>query len=247
MTHTHSKTPPTTINIILRSALFNIYFFIVSAFCAIFGSFLLFGSRNTAFIASKIWERMVHWGTKYIIGLDYRVEGYENLPEGACILASKHQSAWETCSFCGIFPKVIFVSKKELSYIPFIGFHFMKQKVILVDRKLGTQAKANMILQAKERVKDNDRIIIFPEGKRTPVGSHAKLKSGIFYMQQELGVPVVPVALNSGVYWPRRRFLKYPGVITVRILPALPLGLDRESFMQQLESAIHTNSKALLD
>lgn len=237
--------PRSKISLIIRSTLFNIYFFVASALCAIGGCIWLLGSRKSSFKAAILWEQVVHWGTKYIVGLDYRIEGYENLPRGACILASKHQSAWETCSFCGIFPTVVFIAKKELSYIPFIGFHFMKQKVILVNRRLGAKAKSDMIRQAKERVQEQDRIIIFPEGSRTAVGSSPKLKTGIFYMQQELGIPVVPVALNSGVYWPRRQFLKYPGVITVRILPPLPQGLSRETFMQQLEEAIHQTSKDL--
>jgi len=229
-----------------RSLLFNIYFFSVSACVAIFGCFLLFGSRKTAFIVSHVWEKLVRWGSKYIIGLDYQVEGLENLPaKGPYIIASKHQSAWETCSFCGIFPGTIFISKITLSYIPFMGFHFAKQKVILVDRRLGHKARENMLQQAKERAAQGDRIVIFPEGERTFIDQPSKYKSGVYYMHEELQVPVVPVALNSGVFWPRNSFIKRPGIITVSILPPIQPGLQRDVFMDQLQEVIEKRSKEL--
>lgn len=230
----------------IRSAIYNVYSFIATMFCAIFGMVFLFGSRQSSFRVSRLWEKSLSFGARWILNLDYQVEGRENLPkEGGYIIASKHQSAWETFSYCGIFSGAIFVAKKELSYVPFVGLHFRKQKLIFVNRRLGSHAKADMVRQAKQRIAEGDRIIIFPEGTRTAVGSKAKYKNGIFAMYEVLNVPIIPVALNSGVYWPRRSFCKKPGTITVSILPAIQPGLSKDEFMNQLEKSIETRSAQL--
>lgn len=229
-----------------RSAIYNVYFFLATTFCAIFGIVFLFGSRATSFKTSRLWEKMLSAGARWILNLDYKVEGRENLPtKGGYVIASKHQSAWETFSYCGIFSGAIFVAKKELSYIPVVGSHFRKQKLIFVNRGLGSLAKADMVKQAKERIAEGDSIIIYPEGTRTAVGAKAKYKSGIYALYEVLNVPIVPVALNSGVYWPRRSFCKKPGTITVSILPPIQPGLSREEFMHQLENAIENRSREL--
>lgn len=231
----------------IRSFLFNIYFFTMSTLCAVFGLVFLLGDRKTAFIVPQIWEKLLSFGAKHLLGLTYRVEGLENLPEGPCILASKHQSAWETFSFCGIFPGAVFIAKKELKYLPLMNFHFTKQKTIFVNRRLGAAAREDMIRQAQERVAEGDRIVIYPEGTRTSPGTHPKYKHGIAGMYKTLNVPVVPIALNSGVFWPKHAFLKKPGTITVSILPPIEPGLPIPDFIERLEKDIETRSKDLLN
>lgn len=230
----------------IKSFIFNIYFFLISFGCALFGLLFLLGSRRTAFLVPKVWERLLSFGARWLLDLNYRVEGLENLPQGPCILASKHQSAWETFTFCGIFPGAVFIAKQELRYLPLMNFHFDKQKTIFVKRKLGALAREDMIRQAKERIADGDRIVIYPEGTRHAPGSKTKYKQGIAGLYKELNVPVIPIALNSGVYWPRRGFLKKQGTITVSVLPPIHPGLDAETFMETLQSAIETKSKELI-
>lgn len=230
---------------LIRSFLFNIYFILMSFICATIGIIFLFGKRETAFLAPQIWEKLLSLGAKYILGLTYQVEGVENLPSGPYIIASKHQSAWETYSFCGIFKGSIFVAKKELSHLPLMNFHFKKQKTIFVNRKLGAAAREDMIKQAKERISDGDRIIIYPEGRRKSPFEKPKYKNGIAGLYQELNVPVVPVALNSGLFWPRRSFIKNPGTITVSILPPILPGLSSDEFMKTLETSIETKCHEL--
>lgn len=230
----------------LRSLIFNIYFVVVSLSTAFFGLPFLLGSRKLAFKPSQAWGALSTLGAKYIIDLDYKVDGIENLPkEGPYIIASKHQSAWETYSFCNIFPESVFIAKRELLYVPFYNFHFMKTKTILLNRKLGSRAKSDMVRQAKERIADGDRIIIYPEGTRKGFGDAPKYKQGIGALYTELNVPVVPVALNSGAFWPRRGFEKKPGIITVSILPAIEPGLSHSEFMKALESSIEGKMASL--
>jgi 1-acyl-sn-glycerol-3-phosphate acyltransferase len=230
----------------LRSFLFNIYFVIVSTLSALLGLPFLLGSRKLAFVVPQAWARLTTLGTKYILGLDYKVEGRENLPAGACVIASKHQSAWETVIFCEIFRGSIFVAKRELLYLPLFNFHFLKQKTIMLNRKLGGQAKADLVRQAAERVAEGDRIIIYPEGTRRPIGSEPKYKQGIGAMYMQLNVPIVPVALNSGAFWPRRGFEKKAGTITVSILPPIYPGLTQSEFMQKLEESIESKMVHLI-
>lgn len=229
----------------IRSFVFNIYFVIVSFSCALFGLPFLLGTRKFSFVVPQFWAKATDWGARHILGLSYQVEGAENLPEGACIIASKHQSAWETVVFCRIFPESIFVAKRELLRLPLFNFHFLKQKTIMLNRKLGGKAKADLVRQAKERVADGDRIIIYPEGTRRPMGAIPKYKQGIGAMYIDLNVPVVPVALNSGKFWSRRSFEKKPGTIIVSILPAIQPGLTQSEFMQKLEESIESKMPEL--
>ncbi|WP_051908516.1 lysophospholipid acyltransferase family protein [Candidatus Odyssella acanthamoebae] len=230
----------------LRSFLFNIYFVIVSTLSALLGLPFLLGSRKLSFVVPQAWARLTALGTKYILGLDYKVEGRENLPTGPCVIASKHQSAWETVIFCEIFRGSVFVAKRELLYLPLFNFHFLKQKTIMLNRKLGGQAKADLIRQAAERVADGDRIIIYPEGTRRPIGAEPKYKQGIGAIYMQLNVPIVPVALNSGAFWPRRGFQKKAGTITVSILPPITPGLTQSEFMQTLEERIESKMVDLI-
>ena len=229
----------------LRSFLFDIYFYSMSLLVSVLGIPFLCGPRSWAYLPSRIWGKLCLVGARWILGLSYKVEGIENLPNPPYIIASKHQSAWETVAMCYLFPPSSYVLKKELKYIPLINLHFIRQKVIAIDRKLGKLAIVPMIETAKIHREEKRCIIIYPEGTRSEAGKKGRYRTGVFSLQEGLGMPVVPVALNSGVFWPRRSWLKKKGCITVSILPAIPPGLNKEDFMEALETSIEGRSQQI--
>ncbi len=186
------------------------------------------------------WAKGTMFLARYILGITVRVEGAEHLPTGACVLASKHQSAWETIAFAELFWPVQFVLKKELTYIPIFGWALIATGQIIVDRRAGTAAMRHLIREGKRAATDGTRIPIFPEGTRTRVGTQPPLLPGVVALARHLNLPVVPVALNSGKHWPRSIFGKRPGLITVRIMPPLPASLGKEDMLKALHVQINT-------
>ncbi len=190
------------------------------------------------------WSHSVMLLLKVIVGIDYKIEGLDNLPkEGGFVIASKHQSAWETIIAFTMFPKVVFVYKKELGYIPIYGWYNRAYRNIKVDRGAGGRALKNVVRRAKNRVGKGHQVIIFPQGSRTNFGVERKYKSAIYVMYQE-GLPVYPAALNSGDHWPKHGVRK-PGTIVWKFLPAIEPGLSRDEFMAGLEAAIEVESNAI--
>ena len=230
--------------ITFRSLLFNVVAWTVSIFLTLsmLPSVLL---PKTIVFTPGLWGRMISFFLKIIVNIDYRVEGRENLPKGSVIIASKHQSAWETAAFNHIFPKTSFVLKKELMYFFPLNFYMHHTQMIPLDRRGGNQALKDMIAQAKAVMSMGRTLVIFPEGTRTIVGEKVPYKRGVYILYKHLDKPVVPVALNSGLHWKRRGFRKYPGTIVVKILPAIEPGLPEEVFMSRLETSIETASVAL--
>jgi 1-acyl-sn-glycerol-3-phosphate acyltransferase len=137
------------------------------------------------------------------------------------------------------------VLKRELLHIPMFGWYMRKVGMIAVDRSRGASALKQMVREAQATFAAGRSIAIFPEGTRTAPGEHKPYQPGVAALYTQLGVPVVPIALNSGLFWGRKAFLKKPGTITLQILPAIPPGLDRKTFMKRLESSIEDASKAL--
>ena len=169
-----------------------------------------------------------------IVGTKIEVRGRENIPQGPCLVASKHQSAWETFALIPIFRDPALLMKRELFFIPFHGWFSRKFEMIPVDRDKGPSALRRMLREAKKRIDDGREIIIFPEGTRRPPGAPPDYKTGIMLLYDALGVPCLPVALNSGLFWPRRSVIRRPGTIVVEILPPIPPGLPREEFLRRL-------------
>ena len=158
---------------------------------------------------------------RWCVGLDHEVRGRENLPDGPVIIAMKHQSAWDTLAAPVIFARPAIVIKRELGFVPFYGWYALKAGMIPIDRGAGATALRRMIAAA-ERAKAAGRpIFIFPEGTRTAVGERRPYQPGVAALYRQLGMPLVPVAVNSGLFWGRRRFLKRPGRIVVEILPPM--------------------------
>lgn len=229
----------------LRSIIFNVVFFITFPIWLIINIPTLFGKQASYFF-SKYSGVYTLWLVKVICGLDCRVVGMENVPTGPCVLASKHQSAWDTFVFLVFFPSAAYVSKKELERIPLYGSYIRKHKNISIDRKRGRKSLTDLREQAQALVQDGRKIVLFPEGSRTVPGTREPYQKGILALYKDLDCPIIPVALNSGVFWGRRSWIKWPGVITLEFLPAMPKGLESADFMEQLADRIDTASEKLV-
>ena len=183
------------------------------------------------------WPQFACWLSRHLLGIDYEVRGREHIPAAPCVVLSKHQSAWETIVLQMIFPWTLFVWKKELKMLPFFGWALAATPMISVDRAGGKESLRQLVEQGRLRLGQGYWVIIFPEGTRTPVGTHRRYKIGGAHLAVETGAPVVPVALNSGEFWSRQAFIKYPGTVTVSIGPEIdPAGLTAEDVNNRAEA-----------
>jgi len=230
-----------------RSLLFNLLFYVTTTLFVVLGSPLLFAPRCWAMAALAVHSRFELWLLKVIVGTKLEVRGQEKLPKGACLVASKHQSAWETFALIPLFRDPALLMKRELFWIPFHGWFSRKFEMIPVDRDKGPAALRRMLREARKRVADRREIIIFPEGTRRPPGAPPDYRTGVILLYEALGIPCVPVALNSGVFWPRRSLERRPGTIVVEFLDPIPPGLPKAEFLKRLTEAIETASTRLLD
>jgi 1-acyl-sn-glycerol-3-phosphate acyltransferase len=237
----------TTPNLWLRSLLFNVGWYAGTAVIAIVGAPILLLPRRAVVAWSRVWIHFVLAWLRLTVGLTHRVTGLEHLPKGPAIVASKHQSSWETMAYTVLFDDAAIVLKRELLLIPVVGWAMARAGNIAVERGDGARALRGLIRQAKARIEASRSILIFPEGTRVAVGAEQPYQVGVAALYRQLGVPVVPVALNSGVFWGRRRFVKRPGMITVEILPAILPGLDRETFMATLRERTETATARLVE
>ncbi len=229
-----------------RSLLFNVLFYVTTTLFVVIGSPLLFAPRSWAMAALKVHSNFELWLLRAIVGTKLEVRGRENIPQGPCLVASKHQSAWETFALIPLFRDPALLMKRELFFIPFHGWFSRKFQMIPVDRDKGPSALRRMLREAKKRIDDGREIIIFPEGTRRPPGAPADYRTGIVLLYDALGVPCLPVALNSGLVWPRRSASRRPGTIVVEILKPIPPGRPRDEFLRRLETAIEGASSRLL-
>jgi 1-acyl-sn-glycerol-3-phosphate acyltransferase len=203
--------------------------------------------RRQIVTAVHIWLGTVAWVEKHLGGISYQVIGAENIPAGACIIASKHQSEWETFKLHLLLGDPAIVLKRELLNIPVIGWYMSRSGSIPIDRGSGTKAIAAMTKAAKGAAAEGRKIVIFPEGTRAAPGEQRPYKSGVAALYQALNVPVVPMALNSGLLWPKNTFFKKRGVITVEFLPPIPAGLPREDMMTRLRDELEPAALRLLE
>ena len=240
-----SESAPRSPAIVLRSILFNLLYGIWTAGMHILCLPLLFAPRRVVQAAGGIWIDGTLWLLKHVVGIDHRIVGAGNLPTTPAVYAAKHQSAWETLFLSRYLDFPAFVLKKELLSIPLFGWFLRKAGMIAVDRKAGASALRGMARQATEVLESGRSILIFPEGTRVAPGQTKPYQPGVAALYTQQKVPVVPVALNSGLFWGRRAFIKKPGTIVVEILPPIPPGLDRKALMKELESRIEPASAAL--
>jgi 1-acyl-sn-glycerol-3-phosphate acyltransferase len=229
-----------------RSLLFNMLFYVTTALFVVLGSPLLFAPRRWAMAALALHGRFELWLLKTIVGTKLEVRGREKLPAGACLVAAKHQSAWETFALIPLFRDPAFLMKRELFWIPFHGWFSHKFEMIPVDRDRGPSALRRMLREAKKRAAQGREIIIFPEGTRRAVGAPPDYKTGVILLYEALGIPCVPLALNSGAFWPRRSLARRPGTIVVEFLDPIPPGLPKTEFLERLIGAIEPASARLL-
>jgi len=231
---------------VLRSLLFNLAFYAWTAFLGIAALPMLLAPRAVVMRFGRWWSRTVLDLARAIAGIDYELRGAEHLPREPAIIAMKHQSAWDTLGVPALFGDVAIVLKRELLWIPFYGWYARKAGMIPIDRGAGATALKSMLRRAREVVAERRPIVIFPEGTRTAVGAKRAYHPGVAALYSQLGLPVVPVAVNSGLFWPRRSFLKRPGRIVVEALPPLPPGLERKAFLAELQSRIETATERLV-
>ena len=230
----------------IRAIVYTVTFYIVSALFLVLGSWLLLGPRSWAMMGLKLHGVSCVWLLQKIVGTRLEVRGHENLPRGAVLVASKHQSAWDTFALVPLLRDPAIIMKRELMWIPFYGWFSAKFGMIFVRREAGPSALRRMARDAAERAGADREILIFPEGTRREPGAEPAYKPGALYLYERLGLPCCPVALNSGLYWPRRSLARHPGKIIVEFLKPIPPGLPRKQFAKRLERAIETASGALI-
>lgn len=231
----------------IRSALFNAAFYLTTAAYLIVCSPLLFGPRKLAMAALMSHAKVCCRLLQVIAGTRLEVRGRERLPAGAVLVAAKHQSAWDTFGLLPLFHDPAMVLKAELGSIPLYGWFCRKFGMIFVAREKRAAALRSLLADAKDRANQGRHILIFPEGTRSAPGSAPDYKPGVAALYEGLGLPCVPIALNSGLFWPRRSFLRRPGTIVVEILPPIPAGIPRKTFMTQLQTQIETATEALVN
>jgi 1-acyl-sn-glycerol-3-phosphate acyltransferase len=232
---------------LLRSLAFNIVLYAVTVVIIVAClPILVAGSREANLAAAKAWTRTILFLLRTIAGTSVEMRGLENVPKGGLILASKHQSMFETVALFPFVEDLTVVMKRELMLIPIFGWYTARAGMIPVDRSRGSSALRSLVERVRAALGEERRVLIFPEGTRRPPGAEPAYHSGIAHLYRALDAVVVPVALNSGLYWPRRKLLRHPGTIIVEFLPPIRPGLPARSFLETLEGAIETASDRLL-
>jgi 1-acyl-sn-glycerol-3-phosphate acyltransferase len=230
----------------LRSAFFNVVFYLNLLFFLVVFFWLLFCPRSWAMWGLRTWAATSVWFLRAMCGTRLDVRGRHNIPPGAVLVAAKHQSLFETFAIIPLLDDPAMVLKRELMLIPLFGWFARKFRMIPVDRGAGTTALKRLIGRAKEAVRQGRQVVIFPEGTRRTPGAPPDYKPGAVALYLNLGVPCVPLALNSGVFWPRRKFMRYPGTIIMEFLPVIPPGEPRAVFSQLLQAALEGKTAELL-
>lgn len=231
----------------LRSILFAVVFYLTTALMLLLCSPLLFGPRSWAMAALKLHARICLWWLRVIVGTRMEVRGAERLPPPPFLIAAKHQSAWDTFALIPLFRDPALVMKAELMLIPFYGWFSRKFGMIPVRREAGASALREMLREARARAAAGREILVFPEGTRRPPGAPPDYKPGLTLLYDGLAIPCVPLALNSGLFWPRRRIERYPGTIVVEILEPIQPGLNRSEFRKLVVERIEAACARLLE
>src|SRR5215472_13234458 len=233
---------------LIRALAFNFVFFVGTIVFGIAGLPFLLTPRRTAMRFGRFWAQAVLFALKHLVGLDGEIRGRENIPPGGCLIAMKHQSMFDTLMLPPLLGDPAVVVKRELQFVPFYGWYATRAGSIFIDRKGGAGALRRMIAAAKRAIAAERPVVIFPQGTRTAPGRSveaAPYQPGIAALYRELGVPLVPAAVNSGLYWGRRAFIKRPGRIIVEFLPPIPPGLPRREVMATLESRVEAATTEL--
>lgn len=232
--------------ILVRSIVFNVLFYANTIFWLIVALPTFFMPYWAIVEIAKAWGRVNLVLLRWVAGIDIDVRGVEKIPKGGLLVAAKHQSAWETFVLVTLFDQPLYIVKRELMWIPIFGWLMAKGRMVPVDRSAGSQALVEMAERARIEIGRGRQLIIFPEGTRRPAGAEPRYKHGVAHLYVAEGVPCVPIALNSGLFWPRRSILRYPGTVLVEVLDPIPPGLDKEVFFKRLQDDIETATARLI-
>jgi 1-acyl-sn-glycerol-3-phosphate acyltransferase len=223
--------------IMLRSWIYTILFLAWSLFAPIIQLPCLV-TRRGALGGIRMWARGVMFLARTIVGVSFRAEGKENIPKGGCIIAAQHQSSFETYKLFLEVENPVFVFKRELVFIPFIGWYILRAGLVPIDRGAGAKAMRRMLRAADAAVARGAQILIFPEGTRTAPGDHAPYRPGVVGLYNHCNVPLIPMALNSGYTWGKTRVRKDPGEIVFKYLPAIEAGLGKQELLTKLRESL---------
>lgn len=232
--------------VILRSFVFNVLFYLNLLLHFVIAIPTLVMPRMAIVKLAMFWGLTNNWLLRVVCGIKVEYRGLEKIPRGALLVASKHQSLWETFALLWLFSDPAFIIKRELQWLPFFGWYAMKAGMIPVDRGRRGQALADMTERARAELGRSRQIVIFPEGTRRAAGAEPSYKYGIAHLYGETGMPCLPIALNSGLFWPRRSFMRYPGTIVAEVLDPIPPGLDKAEFAARLQQDIEAATARLI-
>jgi 1-acyl-sn-glycerol-3-phosphate acyltransferase len=222
--------------ILARALLFNVYFFGLTFLLAFPAQLVLHFARPRVFGYARWWAGLVLAGARVICGIRVQVTGLEHLAHGPAVLASQHQSAFDTLVWMNLAPRASYVVKQELTRIPLFGPLLAAAGMVPVDRDAGASALRALLVAADQAKADNRQIVIFPEGTRVAPGERVPLQPGIAAIASRLDLPVTPVATDSGHCWGRRAFTKYPGVIHIAIGAPIEAGGKRAALLAGIEA-----------
>ena len=229
--------------IVARSLIFNALFYVnitirmIVALPTILLPYSFLHGVLRRYASSTLWFLRVVCGTK----VEWR--GREKLPAGPCIVACKHQSLWETFALFMLLPDPTYVLKRELMWLPLFGWLATKARMIPIDRGSHTKALASMTAAARREAARGRQIVIFPEGTRRPPGAKPRYLPGVAFLYAELGLPCVPIALNSGLFWPRRSLRRHPGTVLVEVLESNPAGAGETGIPDALAERHRTSNR----
>ncbi len=232
--------------VILRSAVFNVLFYLNLLVHFIIAIPTLVMPRMAIVKLAMFWGRTNNWLLRVVCGTKVEYRGLDKIPRGALLVASKHQSLWETFALLWLFSDPAFILNPEQQRIPVLGWYAKKAGKIPVDRGRRGQALTEMTERARIELAHGRQIVIFPEGTRRAPGAEPSYKFGIAHLYGETGIPCLPIALNSGLFWPRRSFRRYPGTIVAEVLDPIPPGLSKDEFAARLQQDIEVATARLI-
>jgi len=232
--------------VLFRSIVFNLLFYL-NLIAQMLGAIpTLVLPRGAIVAVVKFWARTNLWLLRRMCGITVEFRGLDKIAPGGLIVASKHQSFWETFALFPLFADPAFILKRELMWIPFFGWFSWKAGMIPVNRGKRSQALAELGVSVRQELARNRQIVIFPEGTRRAPGAEPSYKYGVTHLYAETGAVVLPIALNSGLFWPRRSFRRFPGTVIVEVLDPIAPGLSKEDFAARLQQTIETATARLL-
>ena len=233
--------------IFLRSLVFNVLFYTVLVILAIVALPTFAMPPRAMLTVAQWWAKATLVLMRVVCNIRVEFRGIEKIPAGPLLIVAKHQSFWETFVLPGFFNRPIFILKRQLMQIPVFGQFLAKTGMIAIDRNAGVKALLDMTRRAREAVRSGRQLVIFPEGTRRAPGAPPDYKTGFAQIYSSCGVACLPVALNSGLFWPRRTFMRYPGTLVVEFLDPLPPGLSRKDFIDRISVAIEGATNRIVD